>query len=462
MLQQLRSSSPNDMDRSLRLRNLLIAILSSIGIAIMVTFVQIDWDPGEGVYRASSIGDALKLVNLFLSFVIAVAQFDYYAHLASVQQEEWSFSSRFEAIRYSSLRWRFVLEVACTFLIPIPFVSMQGYGDKFANLMFLRCFLWVRAVRDFSEVYQLRRVIRASSELFRRTNPKFGFKRSLKMLFYERTVSVSIIVFIMMLLVSAFVIYTAERGLNDQFDSYETAIWFTWAASSSTGYGDVTPITTYGRLVAIFQGAAGIITLAILGGVVTNKLSPTVDENYARYYVRMRRMRRKEAFWAALLIQTTWRSHTDRMSPSEAASKLKNATKMLRKIRRFKNEHSQQLGLGGQNTASNGISEERFTRLQDDVRVITTEIRELRKLLFAKQRESVRVTPAMMAQFADNLNSQFPASAGGGGGAHLGSDSEAAGVAPERRPSVRIVDPATQRPPAEDFSASSSIHNANL
>jgi hypothetical protein len=134
---------------------------------------------------------------------------------------------------------------------------------------------------------------------------------------------------------------------------------------------------------------------------------------------------------------------------------------MLRKIRRFKNEHSQQLGLGGQNTASNGISEERFTRLQDDVRVMTTEIRELRKLLFAKQRESVRVTPAMMAQFADNLNSQFPASAGGGG-AHSGSDSEAAGVVPDRRPSVRIVDPATQRQPAEDFSASSSIHNANL
>lgn len=63
-------------------------------------------------------------------------------------------------------------------------------------------------------------------------------------------------------------VYFGERSTNqpsktEQFDNIPTSIWFMLAVVSSTGYGDVVPVSPWGRLITYFAIGTGVLIFAL-------------------------------------------------------------------------------------------------------------------------------------------------------------------------------------------------------
>lgn len=63
-----------------------------------------------------------------------------------------------------------------------------------------------------------------------------------------------------------------ERGYG-YFETTEDGIWWAVTTVSSVGYGDLVPVTTFGRLIGVFLQGCGVVMLGLLIGLMTDVLS---------------------------------------------------------------------------------------------------------------------------------------------------------------------------------------------
>jgi voltage-gated potassium channel len=139
-------------------------------------------------------------------------------------------------IAISRNRWRDFLHLATiadiasivSFLAP---VVGEGIG-------FLRILRTVRLLRT----YQLLGRLRADSSLFRRNEELI-----------IATVNLAVFVFIM----TGFV-YETQHRFNDKINNYVDALYFTMAALTTTGFGDITLTGTLGHLISVIIMIFGV------------------------------------------------------------------------------------------------------------------------------------------------------------------------------------------------------------
>eukprot|EP00933_Yihiella_yeosuensis_P045406 TRINITY_DN40771_c0_g1_i1.p1 TRINITY_DN40771_c0_g1~~TRINITY_DN40771_c0_g1_i1.p1 ORF type:complete len:772 (+),score=123.47 TRINITY_DN40771_c0_g1_i1:105-2420(+) len=84
----------------------------------------------------------------------------------------------------------------------------------------------------------------------------------------REAIEVLMILLAIMVLIFAVVLYALEP--RDLFDSVPTAIWFTLATMSTVGYGDITPATTGGHLVACILVLCSVLYMAMPIGIIGN------------------------------------------------------------------------------------------------------------------------------------------------------------------------------------------------
>ena len=72
----------------------------------------------------------------------------------------------------------------------------------------------------------------------------------------------------LMILVFAFslLLTSIEPGMTSFFD----ALWYCFALVTTTGFGDITAVTTVGRLLSFILGAYGIIVVALVTSIIVN------------------------------------------------------------------------------------------------------------------------------------------------------------------------------------------------
>lgn len=79
------------------------------------------------------------------------------------------------------------------------------------------------------------------------------------------------VVLLILLVLSSTVVYYLEReGQPKTFGSIPDAMWWAMAALTTVGYGDVTPITTAGRIIAGFVAILGIGAIALPTGIIAS------------------------------------------------------------------------------------------------------------------------------------------------------------------------------------------------
>lgn len=77
-------------------------------------------------------------------------------------------------------------------------------------------------------------------------------------------------VLVIVLLIGSYAVVVAERGApKSQLTTYPRALWWSVETATTVGYGDLYPVTFWGRMVAVVVMVAGITTF----GMVTAALA---------------------------------------------------------------------------------------------------------------------------------------------------------------------------------------------
>ena len=148
----------------------------------------------------------------------------------------------------SFLRYPFSLMALIDLLSILPYLTVLNAGFKVLRLLRL-----MRALR----VFRVLRVVRYSKSLKIIGNVLKGSRESLLAV---GSLAVAYI------LISALVIFNAEP---DSFDDFFEAIYWATVLLTTVGYGDIYPVTTAGRLVAMASSIFGIAIVALPAGIIT-------------------------------------------------------------------------------------------------------------------------------------------------------------------------------------------------
>jgi len=91
-------------------------------------------------------------------------------------------------------------------------------------------------------------------------------------------------VFFIVLLIAATLSYLFERELQPEvFGSIPRALWWAIVTLSTTGYGDVVPVTIWGRLLAAWVMVGGIVIFALWAGIIASAFA---EELQRRHFLR--------------------------------------------------------------------------------------------------------------------------------------------------------------------------------
>ena len=82
----------------------------------------------------------------------------------------------------------------------------------------------------------------------------------------------SIMLFLAVLFVGAFVIYLVEHGHNPGIKNYFDALWFIMETITTVGYGDIVPTTTVGRVADMIIMPLGISIISILTASIASAI----------------------------------------------------------------------------------------------------------------------------------------------------------------------------------------------
>jgi voltage-gated potassium channel len=66
------------------------------------------------------------------------------------------------------------------------------------------------------------------------------------------------VLLLLTLVIGSSLLFFIERSVNPEFPNFETAMWFSIVSMTTTGYGDITPITFPGRIIAVILILTGM------------------------------------------------------------------------------------------------------------------------------------------------------------------------------------------------------------
>jgi len=127
------------------------------------------------------------------------------------------------------------------------YLMTWGWLDFLSSIPMVDPFRWGRIGR-LVRLLRLFRGLRGSAGLLRRL---FANRR-------ETTVIAIVLTLLVVAVFSSVAILVAEEGSGSNIDTAEEAVWWTLSTMTTVGYGDLVPMTTLGRTVAVLTMFSGI------------------------------------------------------------------------------------------------------------------------------------------------------------------------------------------------------------
>lgn len=90
---------------------------------------------------------------------------------------------------------------------------------------------------------------------------------------HESFVSALYILGIAILMTSCLAYYAEHQAQPDKFGSIPDAMWWSIVTLTTVGYGDVAPVTVFGKFVGVATALMGVCTVALLTGIVASSFA---------------------------------------------------------------------------------------------------------------------------------------------------------------------------------------------
>lgn len=344
-----------DFDLIVRQKHLHILIFSMIGLGTMLLTTIVTWNISNKNRKPTDLPTdtyfddprvSATLLNLLYlaqaivttsTMVCLVLITQKYRLLLMTKRAEWSGATIYEIETHrgdnvadtqrrdyfnksydffgSALMWSYILEIIVHAPHPIMWMAHKpdpnGSSDELNNLgfkilqiaMFARLYNIPSILHLYSEPYINRfEVVSSDKDLL---SVGFRIKKalSLRMLFYKYTAGLLVGVTLGSLIIFGFCVFILERyevTSSNPLTDYEAfggsngnPFWFSYVTFMTIGYGELTPRTVPGRLVAALNCSVGIITFTIYGAVLVSRVSLSKEQKYGVEYLKTQEGRRQ-------------------------------------------------------------------------------------------------------------------------------------------------------------------------
>jgi voltage-gated potassium channel len=150
-------------------------------------------------------------------------------------------------------------------------LSFHGLVDLLAILpFFLQAFLPGLDLR-FLRVVRIMRILKLS-------HYSTALEDLLASIYAERDAFISALYLLALsILITSCLMYFAEHALQpDKLGTIPDAMWWSIVTITTVGYGDVTPVSPWGKVIGAFTALSGVFTVALLTGIVASAFATRV------------------------------------------------------------------------------------------------------------------------------------------------------------------------------------------
>lgn len=263
---------------------------------------------------------------------------EYYYVCAEAKAHEVKFATPREAFFGSHLRWKFLLEFLVHIVQPWPYCPVE-LEIPAVWIAFMRVYLVLRAMRDCSNIYIYRHQLREERRTDIPLKGKVGLLAAFRVMFWEHPAIFLMGALFFFGFIFTYIVYASERDMwipipvdNDLqrlepvdgrtyldldplyqsqykktlFNSVANCIWFIAVTGTTTGYGDMLPVTKAGRIIAMITAIYGIMLASFSVGIITQILSPSAFEAHLLAYSKTNHLSSLRKNAAANVIKATW------------------------------------------------------------------------------------------------------------------------------------------------------------
>ncbi|XP_069112199.1 small conductance calcium-activated potassium channel protein 2-like [Argopecten irradians] len=331
-------------------------LLSITGVVIIVIDTELQF--AGVVSPLDVISIAMRAVTTVTSVLLVMSVVAYnligvQLKIVSAGLDNWQL-----VITYSTM-FKMIAEAIVCFFHPFPFgdiripmtvVEIESDRAEFttryvplnsilAILMFLRLYILGRFLVVHSDLFKDTTVQSLGTLSKVNINAQFVFKA----LMTTRPGTCLSAILVTTLLINSWSLRVCEYHTNpaDGKDHYAQALWLTAVTFLTLGYGDVTPQSICGRVIAIQTGLMGVGIMALCVAVLARKLEQTRPERYVHTFVQqihMDKIRRNAAADVVKQSFIVWRLRKRGYSMNHTYV-LRHRRKLLDAIRKMNQSH---------------------------------------------------------------------------------------------------------------------------
>jgi voltage-gated potassium channel len=147
----------------------------------------------------------------------------------------------------------------------IDLISIIPFSSIFRIFRMFRLFRLIQVVR-FVKILKLIKIL-SFVKRFTSKSKKFVYTNGFVYMMYFTLATI---------ILGAIGIYFAEK--DQTINSFQDAIWWSFVTASTVGYGDISPKTTLGRLIAVILMIIGIGFIGMLTGTIATYFVKKVDD----------------------------------------------------------------------------------------------------------------------------------------------------------------------------------------
>uniref|UniRef100_A0A914HJZ7 Calmodulin-binding domain-containing protein n=1 Tax=Globodera rostochiensis TaxID=31243 RepID=A0A914HJZ7_GLORO len=209
-------------------------------------------------------------------------------------------------------RLQVLLELIVCALTPVPLLRFPSGGEAFAcALMFLRLY-WLPRVLHLRSRLCTDAAAKSIAGLNRvKTDTRFMLKL---MLFLHPGPTLSTFVFCFWL-VGAYILRLCESNIEDnKLLTYYNTLWMMCVTFLTIGYGDIYPVTTCGRLMAIVTGIVGVCVASMIVAVIVQKISLSQAEERVHKFMAKTKFAKSLKVTAAQVLKESWFVYKNRQN----------------------------------------------------------------------------------------------------------------------------------------------------
>ncbi len=150
-------------------------------------------------------------------------------------------------------------------------LSFHGLVDLLAILTFFFQALLPGLDLRFLRVIRIMRILKLSHD-------STALEDLMATIYAERAAFISALYLLALsILITACLMYDAEHALRpDKLGTIPDAMWWSIVTITTIGYGDVTPVSNWGKVIGAFTALSGVFTVALLTGIVASAFATRV------------------------------------------------------------------------------------------------------------------------------------------------------------------------------------------